>query len=256
MTPGRPEGAGRRLRVDLHCHTSFSPDSTTSPARLVERARQVGLDRVAVTDHGEVEGAILARRLAPELVIVGQEVRCADRTELIGLFLRERVPPGLSLEETAARIRAQGGVVYLPHPYAYLTWPNRRAERALALADAVEAFNARAFWPSWNRRARRAGADAGLPLGAGSDAHFPGEVGRAYTELPDFDGPAAFRAALASARPVGRSLSSPAVHVASAVLKAARRLVGPEVGRAGAYDAPAAAPFEASVPSRGGPAMG
>jgi predicted metal-dependent phosphoesterase TrpH len=243
--------------VDLQCHTSFSPDSTTSPARLVERAREVGLDRIAVTDHGEVKGALLAHRLAPELIIVGEEVRCADRTELIGLFLRERIPPGLPLEETAARIRAQGGVVYLPHPYAYLTWPTFRAERALAVADAVEAFNARAFWPSWNRRARHAGADAGLPLGAGSDAHFPGEVGRAYTELPDFAGPEEFRAALGSARPVGQGLSSPAVHLASAALKVARRLTAaPEDARAGGYDASTTASFGASAPSRGGPAMG
>lgn len=232
------------VRVDLHTHTHFSPDSITSPARLVARAREVGLDRIAVTDHGMVEGALRARRLAPDLVIVGQEIRCADRTELIGLFLRNRIPGGLTLEETAARIRDQGGVVYLPHPFAYLTWPAARARRAMAVADLVEAYNSRAFWPAWNRRARTAGEQSDLPLGAGSDAHFPWEVGRAYVEMPAFTGPEEFRRGMTSARPVGVALSSPVVHVASALLKVAQSLV------------PATEhPGEAGADEPGGPAV-
>lgn len=207
------------MKVDLHCHTRFSPDSTTSPDVLVERAREADLDRVAVTDHGEIEGALRARSADPELVIVGEEIRCADRTEVIGLFLRERIPEGLPLEETVARIRDQGGVVYVPHPFAYLTRAGPRGLRAIWMADAVEGFNARAFWPAWNRRAVRAATRWGLPVGAGSDAHFPGEIGQAYTEMPAFLTADEFRENVPAAHPVGLAVSPPTVHLASAALK-------------------------------------
>lgn len=218
------------MKVDLHSHTSFSPDSTTSPAVLVERAREVGLDRVAVTDHGDIEGAVLARSLDPELVIVGEEIRCRDRTELIGLFLRERVPMRLPVEETAERIRDQGGLVYVPHPFAYLTRPSRRARRAMEVADVIEAYNSRAFWPAWNRRAREHGRRDGVAVGAGSDAHFPWELGQAWTEIPAFRTREEFRSVLPEARAVGVAKSPAAVHLASAALKLAQRLVAlPEV---------------------------
>src|SRR5689334_6323857 len=108
------------LRVDLHSHTWYSGDSLTSPETLVRRARAAGLDRIAVTDHGAIEGAFAARGFDPELVIVGEEIRCGCGTDVIGLFLQELIPVGLSLRETASRIREQGGVVYAPHPFAYL----------------------------------------------------------------------------------------------------------------------------------------
>lgn len=213
---------GKRLRVDLHSHTHHSKDAATEPLQLVERAHEVGLDRVAVTDHGTIEGALLAWEAAPDLVIVGEEIRCRCRTELIGLFLSERIPMRLPLEEVVDRIRDQGGVVYAPHPYAYPRNPIWRARRALAVADVVEAHNARAFLPIWNRAARRAAHLRGLAIGAGSDAHFPGEIGRAYTEIDGFDGALEFGAALQGARPVAREMTSPFMHVASMTLKSAR----------------------------------
>jgi len=119
------------LRVDLHTHTRWSPDAVTTPSELVERAAEVGLDRVAVTDHGEIDGALEARALDPGRVIVGEEIRCACGTELIGLFLEERIPMGLDAREVARRIADQGGVVYAPHPYAYARRPRRKARVAL-----------------------------------------------------------------------------------------------------------------------------
>lgn len=217
-------GGGRTVRVDLHAHTWFSPDSVTSPAVLVERALEAGLDRIAVTDHGEIDGALEARSLAPELVIVGEEIRCACRTELIGLFLEERVPQGLSLGETVERIRDQDGVVYAPHPFAYLTRTWSRARRTFAVADVVEAYNSRAFWTPWNRRALRTAEENDIPVGAGSDAHFPEEIGQAYAEMPRFRGVSEFRRAIPEGRPVGVGLSHPGVHVVSAGLKAVRML--------------------------------
>lgn len=205
-------------RVDLHSHTSFSHDATTPPDLLVERALETGLDRIAVTDHATIEGALRAREVAPDLVIVGEEIRCRCRTELIGLYLTDRVPPGLSIDETVERIRAQGGLVYAPHPYAYARQPLRRARRALAVADIVEGINARAFLPGWNRAATAAARRLGLPVAAGSDAHFPFEIGRAWAEMPGFDDAQGLRRAADEARPVQTRTSHPALHVAGFAL--------------------------------------
>jgi len=235
------------LRVDLHSHTSHSHDGHTAPSRLVERARTVGLDRIAVTDHGTIEGALRARDLAPDLVIVGEEIRCRCRTELIGLFLREAIPQRLPLDETVARIRDQGGVVYAPHPYAYARRPLSRARRALSVADVVEAVNARAFLPLWNRTAERVARSRGIPVAAGSDAHFAFEIGRAFAEMPAFHDAKGLLEALPYARPVHRVTSGPTLHVASLGLTCARAIAtGVVPSRVRPGRAPAWAPREAA----------
>ena len=223
-----PDGATElsRIKVDFHTHTSHSHDATLSPSELVDRARAAGLDRIAVTDHNRMDGALEAAALDPSLVIIGEEVDCADGTHLIGLCLHERIPAGLRMEEVVERIRDQGGLVYAPHPYAYLTDPGGRAQRTLSVADMVEVHNARAFLPRWNRRAADAARATGLPGVAGSDSHFGYEVGSAFTEMPSFDGPASLRAALEDARPVGIHTSMPLVHVASVGVHAIRLLSG------------------------------
>lgn len=198
----------------------------------------MGLDRIAVTDHGVIRGALEAREIDPERVIVGEEIRCRCGTELIGLFLREHIPSGLPVEETAERIRGQGGVVYAPHPFAYPRAAGRRALRALAAADLVEVFNSRAFRPSWNRAATEAAASRGLPVAAGTDSHFPWEVGRAYTDLPAFTDADGLRAALPHARAVGLRTASPLVHVGSVGLHTARWATARLRGRPDAPEAP------------------
>jgi predicted metal-dependent phosphoesterase TrpH len=203
------------VKVDLHSHTRYSRDSLLKPAELVARARSLGLHRIAVTDHNELDGAREAKAIDPSLVIIGEEIDCEDGTHLIGLFLRERIPPGLSVQDTAARIREQGGVVYAPHPYAYLSVAVSRALRTIAVADVVEVFNARAFLPAWNRRALDAARARGLPLAAGTDSHFAFEIGSAWTELPEFDNADELRRSLAKARPVSRKSQSPLVHCGS-----------------------------------------
>lgn len=252
MDPKNPEPLrpSSVLRVDLHAHTGRSPDAGMAPAELVERAEQEGLDRVAVTDHGEIEGALEAHALDPGRVIVGEEVRCECRTEVVGLFLRRRIPDGLPLEETAERIRDQGGVVYAPHPYAYPWRPGRHAARVLEVAEAVEVVNARAFLPPWDRLASRAARRRRMPVLGGSDAHFAREVGRAYTLLPPFEGAEGLRRALPFARPVLVRRTGPVLHLASTLLRAAASLRGRrEEGRSG-YDE-----LEES-PALGGPATG
>jgi len=211
------------FRVDLHAHTNYSHDAHTSPQDLVRRAREVGLDRIAVTDHGTIQGALRAKELDPDLVIVGEEVRCECNAELIGLFLTERIPMRLPLSEVVERIRDQGGVVYAPHPFAYPREPRRRAARALAVADVVEAINARAFLPWWNRAASRAAAERGIPQAAGSDAHFAFEIGRAHTVMPQFDTAETFKVALSDARPRQLAVSGPSLHVASLGINCGRR---------------------------------
>ena len=172
------------IRVDLHLHSSASFDGWAPPDVVVERAAEAGLDKIAITDHGEVWGAQQAHSSYPDRVVVGEEIHCEMDTHLIGLFLTERIPHGLGIAETADRIRDQGGVVYAPHPYAYLTRGSLRAAETLAVADVVEVFNSRGFWPSWNRAAAAAADQRRLPAAASSDSHFPHELGRAYTELP------------------------------------------------------------------------
>jgi predicted metal-dependent phosphoesterase TrpH len=212
------------IRVDFHAHTHFSFDAWQSPAEAVERAVEAGLDRIAITDHDAIDGALDAHARYPEHVIVGEEISCACRTHLIGLFLREHIPAGLEIEETADRIRAQGGVVYAPHPTAYPTGKARRLERLMAVADVVEVVNGRAFVPAWNRSARLEAERRGLPALAGTDGHFSPEIGRVYTEMPRFRGASDFLAAARHARAIGASRGVLPLVCASAALEIVTRL--------------------------------
>lgn len=212
------------LRADLHTHTHYSPDSIASPRQFVEACRRRRINCLAVTDHNTIRGALAVRELADFRVIVGEEVRTAEG-EIIGLFLTEEVAKGLSAEETVERIRAQGGLVGVPHPYDRM----RRAlrpearERLMEHVDFVETLNARIVFPGDNDAARRFAQKNGVALSAGSDAHSPWEIGRAYVEMREFEGPPDFLAALREGRLAGR-LSSPLVHLISRYAVLRRRL--------------------------------
>ncbi|UCD25294.1 MAG: PHP domain-containing protein, partial [Gemmatimonadota bacterium] len=130
--------------------------------------------------------------------------------------------PGLTIEAAADRIRAQGGLVYAPHPFAYLTKADWRAHRVAAVADLVEVFNSRAFMPAWNQKAVELANSFKLPAAASSDAHFPWELGRAYTEVPEFSTAADLSDSLESAQPCGVSTGSAWLHVASALIAKSR----------------------------------
>ena len=196
------------VRVDFHLHTMWSGDATTTPDELDEAVRAAEIDVLCITDHGTVNGA---RELAqtnklPCRVIVGQELR-TWAGEVIGLFLSERLPYGLKPDETVERIRAQGGLVYIPHPFD----PTRHCLRASVLddlvaaraVDAIEVFNAKTSLSHLNEQARAYAEAHDLPGGAGSDAHEPSAVGAAYLEMPDFDGPADFLDAMRGGAVVG-----------------------------------------------------
>jgi len=216
---------GPLVRVDLHTHTWHSLDAWMPPAVLVERAIGAGIDRIAVTDHGEIEGALEAKALDPARVIVGQEIRSAGGTEIIGLFLRRRVPMDTALEDAVADIRDQGGLVYAPHPYAYAGRTRWHAARALAVADIIEVYNSRAFLPRWNRSAAQAAASMGLPQAASSDAHFPWEIGRACTIMPAFADARGLREAITDAQPLGERKALATIHLASVTLETVRRVL-------------------------------
>jgi predicted metal-dependent phosphoesterase TrpH len=196
------------VRVDCHLHTVASGDAVTTLDQLAERAAAERIDVVCITDHNVTSAAVAAagRGLGGARVIVGEEIR-TQAGEVIGLFLTERIPYVLPAAEAIGRIRDQGGLVYLPHPYD----PARgslgaEADRLCAdgMADIVEVFNAKIADQSLNARAADLAARWGLPGAAGSDAHDPAGVGAAYLEMPDFDGPSAFLAALRSARLLGQ----------------------------------------------------
>jgi len=194
------------VRVDLHSHTMWSGDSTTTPDEIVQAVEESGIDVLCITDHNAIKGAVQLAGQLPCRVIVGEELK-THAGEIIGLFLSEHLPFGLAPREAAEAIRAQGGVVYVPHPFD----PMRKnlSEAALddltgaGLVDAIEVINAKTSLRSLNDRAARYAREHGLLAGAGSDAHVPNALGAAYVEMPDFDGPQEFLAALAHARPVG-----------------------------------------------------
>ncbi len=211
-------------RVDLHMHTSASKDCLSTPADVVRRARDVGLDRIAITDHNQIDGAFEARSIDGELVIVGEEVRTAEGLDLIGLFLSEHIPPGGTFREVAEEIRRQGGVVYVPHPFdSHRGTTEEFLDGVRDCIDAVEGFNARIHDPRRNQKAQDWALVHGLPLGAGSDAHMLREIGRARVAMPPFDGSAAFLSALRDGRIEGRA-SSHLVHLGSTWAKVAKRL--------------------------------
>jgi predicted metal-dependent phosphoesterase TrpH len=203
LTGAPPDGW---VRVDLHSHTMWSGDATTTPEELEAAVEAAAIDVLCITDHGTTNGAkALADRL-PCRVVVGEELR-TGAGEVIGLFLDERLPFGLSPQAAAERIRSQGGLVYVPHPFDPTRHCLREAElRALVaegLVDAIEVFNAKTSLSSLNEQAAAFATEHGLPGGAGSDAHVPEAIGAAYVEMPDFDGPASFLASLADAKVVG-----------------------------------------------------
>ena len=193
------ETAARRVKVDMHMHSERSPDSRMRVAVQARRIREVGLDVACATDHNTIEGGLRLREAADGFrVIVGSEILSRDG-EIIGLFLERDVPRGLSAEETIARIREQGGVVSIPHPFSRnrLNRIRRLAlDRVRSSVDAIEVFNAREAFTGDNLRAARYAEEHGIAGAVGSDSHRPSEIGAAWLEMDDFSDAVSFVAAL------------------------------------------------------------
>ena len=214
------------FKLDLHSHTGHSKDSLLPAADLLRSAAARGMNVLAVTDHNTLAGAQQAAALAERQpdqfggvrVIAGSEVMTTEG-EIIGLFLRQDVPRGLSPEETVALMRAQGALILVPHPFDRIRGSRLREgalRRVARLVDAIEGLNARTTLAADNLKAQRFAAERDLLVTAGSDAHVAREAGTAYVELDeapalDADG---LRAQLRHAR-LGGGLSAPTVHVYS-----------------------------------------
>ena len=204
-----------KIKVDMHTHSEYSPDSRTPLRSQAAAVKAAGLNVVCATDHNTIEGALRLRELADGFrVIVGEEVSSRDG-EIIGLFLDKAVPRGLSAEETIARIHDQGGLVSVPHPFSR----NRRfhlrrsaLERVWKDIDCIEVFNAREAFTQDNLRAAAFARDKGLPGAVGSDAHRASEIGRAWVEVEEFAGRDDFIAALREGSVIGK-LTGNYIHV-------------------------------------------
>ncbi len=195
--------ASRRLiDVDLHMHTDHSYDCATPVEVLLAEARGRGLGAIAVTDHNEISGALEARAKADGFkVIVGEEIKTAEQGEVIGLFIEEKIPRGLTLAATIAEIKRQGGLVYVPHPFDRMhSVPDyEHLLPVLDDVDAIEVFNPRIAITEFNEEAVRFAAKYRIAAGAGSDAHVPQGLGSVRIRMRDFEGPEEFRQSLRDA---------------------------------------------------------
>jgi len=214
--PARGEGdplEGRDwIVVDLHMHTDWSHDCSVPAADLVEHAEDIGLGGIAVTDHNVFGGALEAVGLAAgrELVVIpGEEVKTDGQGEVIGLFLQEEIPRGMSFPDTIAAIKDQGGLVYLPHPFDRMhAIPDPATlHRHLAEIDVLEVYNARLPRDSFNDEALRFARKYRLLQGAGSDAHVLQGVGTGALRMRRFDGPEEFLLSLRTAEVLRRPKS-------------------------------------------------
>lgn len=212
------------LRVDFHCHTKYSRDSLTSPERLLDVCRQRGLDRLVVTDHNTIAGALAAQKLDPYRVIIGEEIMTTEG-ELLAFYVNDEVPAGLTPEEAISRLRSQGAFISVSHPFDVLRsghWSLETLLRILPLIDAIEIFNARCLHNKYNTQAQDFAHKYKVPGTAGSDAHADFEIGRASLVLPEFSDANSLKISLAQAS-LRAKLSPAWVHLASTLAKLGRK---------------------------------
>jgi predicted metal-dependent phosphoesterase TrpH len=188
------------VRVDLHLHSNYSHDGQSSLEELIQRSADCGLDRIALTDHNTIEGALELARLAPDLTIVGEEAKTREG-EVIGLFITSRLPPYLRPEEVMDLVHGMGGLTYIPHPFDRRR-ANFRPERMVDLADRIDIIETYNAWcePEANQAATRFAADLGKVSASGSDAHAASELGRSWMEMDEYSSPEDFLEKLRRAR--------------------------------------------------------
>ena len=204
------------ISIDFHTHTCFSKDSLTTPERFVAVARRKNLDRVVVTDHNSIAGALAAQKLDPQRIIVGEEIM-TTKGEILAAFVVEEIPRGLSPLETIRRLRDQGAFISVSHPFD--SWRNGAWKAddlfdIVPLVDAIEVFNARCTKAEDNQKALEFARHHNLSGTAGSDAHAAFELGSARMEVPGFSGPEELRKVIGEGRVAG-GLSPYWVHFAS-----------------------------------------
>jgi predicted metal-dependent phosphoesterase TrpH len=205
------------LKADLHIHTLYSMDCSTSLDQIITRCLEIGINCLAIADHGNIEGALKLKEIAPFQVIIAEEI-LTPFGEIMGMFLYEGIPSRLSVEQTIQKIKEQNGLVCIPHPYDKLRLSafndSKELEKIMPLVDIVEVFNARSLMPGSQARAQKLAQKFGKLASAGSDAHTAAEIGNAYIEIPEFRDKDEFMKSLAQGKIFGHK-SNPLVHIAS-----------------------------------------
>ena len=202
-----------RIRAEFHCHTVYSHDSSNRIPQLLAAAHELGISRLAITDHNTIRGALIAKEIDPQLVIVGEEI-LTEQGELLAYYVKEEIPKGLSAKETIARLKDQGAFIAIPHVFDLRRhgWHMPDLLEILPFVDALEVFNARCLAGGINRRAREFAEENNKPMIAGSDAHSLVELGLGSVHLPEFNSPDELRQSLKTAVIEGR-LVSPLEHL-------------------------------------------
>lgn len=202
------------MKVDVHVHTRYSGHSILKVEDVARIAKKRCLDAVAITDHDAIKGALELSKIFP--TIIAEEVS-SDEGDVIGLFLREKVGKGPALE-VMDRIRAQGALVMIPHPFDSMRKEALKSEELVSKGDIIEVFNSRVIRQEDNERARKFAVDKSLPMIVGSDAHTSVEIGRSFIEIDSVDDPRSFMRALKDAKLHSRR-SSVLVHGQTKLLK-------------------------------------
>ena len=215
------------LKADLHIHTKYSGDCSTPLEKIINRCLEIGINCIAIADHGTIEGALKMQRIAPFKVIVAEEI-LTPHGEIMGMFLKETIPSGLSVEQTISQIRAQGALVNIPHPFDIFrpsALDSGIIEEIVDQIDAVEVFNAREPFRKPSAKAQAFAQKYDIPGTVGSDAHTIGEIGNAYVEMPEFNGRDDFLQALRAGKVMGHG-TTPLIHFVTAWEKLKRKLKG------------------------------
>jgi predicted metal-dependent phosphoesterase TrpH len=194
------------FKADFHLHSEYSGDCKTTLEQIIQACQRKGINCIALSDHNSIEGALKLKEIAPFYVIVAEEILTTGG-EIMGMFLTEKVPRDLSIEESIRRIKSQGGLLCAQHPYDKVRSDSLKSEVMNKIADQidlVEVFNARTLFRGSSQQARKFAAEHHLPASAGSDAHTPSEIGNAYVILPEFKSKADFLLALPQGEIHGR----------------------------------------------------
>jgi predicted metal-dependent phosphoesterase TrpH len=213
------------LKADFHIHTRYSMDCEMELEDIIERCQKMEIDCIAITDHGTVEGGLKMQEIAPFKIIVGEEV-LTDFGEIMGMFLKETIPSNISVDEAILRIKEQGGLVCLPHPFdplRGLTMEPDEVDKLAPRVDIVEVFNARSPINSTADKALDYALRHNIPATVGSDSHTLGEIGRTFVEIDDFETPDQLLEVLKNGK-ISQHKASIFVHFFSTITKIKRKI--------------------------------
>jgi predicted metal-dependent phosphoesterase TrpH len=215
------------LKADLHIHSNYSMDCQTPLDKIISRCQELKINCVAIADHGTAEGGLAMQKIAPFKVIVAEEILTTEG-EIMGMFLKETIPSGITPSEAIKCIREQGGLVNIPHPFETIRGSALKDKVIDEIAkdiDLMEVLNSRSPFPANSNKARDFALEHNISAGAGSDAHTIYEIGNAYIEIPEFNTKEEFLIAVAQGKTCGKR-SGVFVHFFSTWAKVRGKLTG------------------------------